>query len=256
MADLILRELLDVVENGGSAVLATIVETDRSVPRHAGTKMLIRADSTISGTIGGGELEARVISDALEALREQAPRMIEYNLVDPSSGDPGICGGRLKLYLEPYMPTATVYVIGCGHIGRAVVELAHWLGYRVVATDDRTELATVEALPDADSVIAGSIVDALEREPVTDQTWVVVVTRNAAVDVEILPHLVKTPARYIGVMGSKRRWGVTIDRLAERGVTEEELAGVISPIGLEMSAETPQEIAMSILGEVTRERRT
>ena len=251
----ILRELLDLVENGGSAVLATIIETDRSVPRHAGTKMLILPDSTTSGTIGGGELEARVISEALEALGEEAPRTMEYDLVDPSSGDPGVCGGTLKLYLEPYMPTATVYVIGCGHIGKAVVDLAHWLGYRVVATDDRPELASAEALPHADSVIAGSIVDALEREPITDQTWVVVVTRNAAVDVEILPHLVKTPARYIGVMGSKRRWGITVGKLGERGVTETMLDGVVSPIGLEINAETPQEIAMSILGEVTRERR-
>jgi xanthine dehydrogenase accessory factor len=251
----ILAELLTAAERGEAVVLATVVDTRRSVPRRAGSKMLIYADGRASGTIGGGEMEARVVSEAGAAHADGRTRLLTYELLDPATGDPGVCGGEVQIYLEPYMPTPTIYVIGCGHVGKAVVELAHWLGFRVVATDDRAALATSELLPMADAVVGGSIVEALAVAPVTSETHVVVVTRNVAVDLALLPHLVRTPARSIGVMGSKRRWTTTRSKLIDAGLTEADLARITAPIGLELHAETPQEIAVSILGEIVASRR-
>ena len=142
----VIEALAAAVQCGEPVVLATVIETDRSVPRHAGSKMLVRADGTTLGSIGGGEMEARVILAAGEALRTKRPQRLHYELVDPRSGDPGVCGGTVELYVEPHLPPHTVFVVGCGHVGRAVVDLAHWLGDRVVAYDDRPEQVDVAAL--------------------------------------------------------------------------------------------------------------
>lgn len=256
MDDRLIRELLAAVERGTSVVLATVVGTQRSVPRHAGTKMLVYATGATSGTIGGGEMEARVRAEAVAALVEGRPRLVRYDLVDPVRGDPGVCGGEVHLYLEPYMPPPTVYVFGCGHVGSAVVQLAHWMGLRVVVYDDRAELVTVDAVPLADARVSGDIAAALEAEPVTDETHVVVVTRNMGLDLDLLPALLATPARSIGVMGSRRRWDTTRAELVRRGVAEEAVARVSSPVGLDLRAETPEEIAVSILAEIVAIRRS
>ena len=251
----VIRELLAAVELGDGVVLATVVETSNSVPRHAGTKMLIHADGRTSGTIGGGEMEARVCTEAARALLDGRARLIRYDLVDPTNGDPGVCGGEVHLFLEPYMPPATIYVIGCGHIGAAVVELAHWMGFRVVAFDDRAELVTEATVPLADLRLAGDLAAALEAAPITDQTHVVVVTRNIGLDLQLLPLLLGTGARSLGVMGSSRRWATTCAELSKRGITAVQLAEAKAPIGLDLHAETPQEIAVSILGEIVALRR-
>jgi len=249
----IMAELAGVLAEGRAVVLATVIETDRSVPRRSGAKMLIFPDRSTSGSIGGGEMEARVIEEAMAALSDREARTLEYALVDPGVGDPGVCGGLVKIYMEAYMPTPTVMVIGCGHIGRAVIHLADWLGFRVVAHDDRPD--HLSDLAGADVVAGGSIGDLLDQAPVNSETHVVVVTRNMAVDLEILPSLLATDARSIGVMGSRRRWDSTRTALAERGVPAEALDRVIAPIGLELAAETPEEIAVSILSQIISIRR-
>jgi xanthine dehydrogenase accessory factor len=251
----ILNELLDAQNDGEPVVLATVVRARGSVPRHAGTKMLVYSDGRISGTIGGGEMEARVIEEALAALEDRRTRIVPYALVDPKEGDPGVCGGEVEIYLEPYMPPPTIFVIGCGHVGRAVAALAHWLGYRVAVHDDREELATPEQIPDADVYLPGTLEEALAEFRITANTFVVAVTRNVLVDREIIPLLVKSPAPYIGVMGSKRRWAHTRKLLLEDGLTEEELARCHSPLGLELNAESPEEIAVSIMAEIIMLRR-
>jgi xanthine dehydrogenase accessory factor len=180
---------------------------------------------------------------------------VRYDLVNPADGDPGVCGGTVHLYLEPYMPTPTLYVIGCGHVGRKVVELAHWLGFRVVAFDDRPDHVTDDAVPLADARLSGSLAAALEAHPVTPETHVVVVTRNMGLDLTQLPLLVTTPARTIGVMGSRRRWEETRAKLEAQGVDRAALERVRSPIGVEIDAETPEEIAVSILAQIVAERR-
>lgn len=230
--------------------LATVVATQRSVPRHAGTKMLVYEDGSSLGTVGGGAMEAAVLAEAADALHDGRPRLLEYDLLNPAEGDPGICGGTVKIYLEPFMPAHTVYVIGCGHVGKSVVELAHWLGYRTVAVDDREELVSVEALPHADIRFHGSFEDALDEHPIGPDSSVVVVTRSTDLDAAVLPHVLNSPARYVGVMGSRTRWKATSDRLLAAGISAEELERVHSPIGIEVNAETLEEIAVSIMSEV------
>ena len=251
----ILQELAVAVDKDVPIVLATVIDTRRSVPRHAGSKMLVYRDGRTTGSIGGGEMEARVIEEAVGVFGDGKPRLLSYELADPRRGDPGICGGEVSLYLEAYMPASTVFVIGCGHIGRAVVQLAHWIGFRVVAYDDRPELADPEALADADVVVGGEFAAALQEAPITSETHVVVVSRNMGVDVDVLPLVLDTPARSIGVMGSRKRWRATRIALEEAGVPADAMVRLRAPIGLELNAETPEEIAVSILSEIVMERR-
>lgn len=248
--DQILSALSEAVNGGAAVVLATIVATDGSVPRHEGTKMVVRADGSSVGTVGGGKVEVEIRSDALAALGRNSPDLRHYTLQDPQRGDPGVCGGTMSVYLEPYMTPHTIYVIGCGHVGKAVVDLAHWLGYRTIAVDDREELMTAEAIPHADVRFQGSVADAVATHPITENTSVVVVTRSHDLDVEILPIVLDTPARYIGVMGSRRRWGSTSERLVEAGTSEGALTRVHNPIGADIGAETVEEIAVSIMSEI------
>jgi xanthine dehydrogenase accessory factor len=251
----LLNELLAAQAAGKAVVLATVIRARGSVPRHSGTKMLVYEDGRTSGTIGGGEMESRVIQEAAAALRDAQTRVVPYSLVEPGRGDPGVCGGEVEIYLEPYIVPATIFVIGCGHVGRALADLAHWLGYRVVVTDDRTELVTPVYIPHADSYLPGTIDDALAAYTVTTNTYIAVVTRNVMIDRQILPKLVDTPAPYIGVMGSQRRWAETKKLLQSDGLSEKDLQRFHSPLGLELNAETPAEIALSIMAEITMLRR-
>ena len=251
-----LAEIVRSIDAGVSVVLATVVQTSRSVPRRPGSKMLVYADGRTVGTIGGGEMESRVVAQSLVCFSTRQPYLCTYQLLDPRNGDPGVCGGEVVVSLEPFMPTPTVYVIGCGHVGKAVVELAHWLGFRVVATDDRADLVGKEALPLADDTICGHISEAIAAFPITEETHVVVVTRNMGLDVDIVPHLLASNARSIGVMGSKRRWDETRAALVAKGFANHDLEKVTAPIGIELHAETPEEIAVSILAEIVAQRRT
>jgi xanthine dehydrogenase accessory factor len=156
----------------------------------------------------------------------------------------------MTVYMEPYMTAHTIFVIGCGHVGKAVVDLANWLGYRTVAVDDRADLVTVEAMPNADVRFHGSVADAIAAHPIDENTSVVVVTRSHELDAEIMPIILDTPARYIGVMGSKRRWGSTRELLEDAGVAGGALERVHNPIGSDIGAETVEEIAVSIMSEV------
>jgi xanthine dehydrogenase accessory factor len=245
----ILADLSAAVSGGPRVVLATIVATQGSVPRHAGTKMVVHSDSSTVGTVGGGKVEAAIINDALSLARGESG-LRHYTLQDPEQGDPGICGGTMTVYLEPYMTPHTIFVVGCGHVGHAVVDLAHWLGYRTVAVDGRAELVTPEALPHADVRFHGSVQDALEAHPITQDTSVVVVTASHALDAEITPLLLDTQARYIGVMGSTRRWKSTKELLDDNGVSASALERIHNPIGFDIGAETVEEIAVSIMSEV------
>ncbi len=244
----LMAELVAAVDARRPVVLAVVVDSRRSVPRRPGSKMLVYADGSTSGTIGGGEMEARAVRESLDALAERRPRRITYSLLDPGRGDPGVCGGEVELYLEPHMPATTIFVVGVGHVGEAVVELASWLGYHVIAWDDRDQRA--ESVDGAAVTLTGPIAEALAAHPVDERTRIVMVTRNVDLDTEILPALLATPAPYIGVMGSTRRWETTRRRLREAGVDEADLARVRSPVGVEIAAETPAEIAVSIMAEV------
>ena len=212
--------------------------------------MIVYPDGTTIGTVGGGKVEACIRDDSLITLADRSPQVRRYALNDPEQGDPGVCGGVMTVYLEPYMPSRTIVVIGCGHIGRAVVDLAHWLGYHTVAVDDRAELVSEEAMPNADVRFAGSVGDAVAEHPILEDTSIVVVVRSQHLDAQIVPQLLETNASYIGVMGSERRWAMTRGRLVEAGVPDEALDRIHVPIGIDIGAETVEQIAVSIMSEI------
>lgn len=227
-----------------------IISSRGSTPRHVGSKMLVYPSGNFIGTVGGGEVESRVIGEALEALKDGQPRLLSYEMVDPSKGDPGVCGGQLEVYVEPVLPQATLVIIGGGHVGKAVAHLARWLNFWVVVTDDRPEFCTTEANPDAHALYPVKMGDLPSQMKITSHTYIVLTTRGASVDIEGLAPLLDCPAAYIGVIGSRRRWLATRKGLIDAGVPEEKLNRVHSPMGLELNAETPEEIAVSILAEI------
>lgn len=244
------QALVNLEANNQAGALCTIIQSQGSTPRHTGSKMLVYPDGRISGTVGGGELENRVIREAQSAILDGKPRRLEYNMSDPTRGDPGVCGGQVEVFVEPIQPKPTLVVIGSGHVGKAVAHLAHWLGFRVVVNDDRPEFCTSEAVPEADIYIPTTMQELPQQVEITPWTYLVLTTRGTLVDIAGLPALLETSAAYIGVIGSKRRWESTRQKLLENGIAEEKIRRVRSPMGLELNAETPEEIAVSILAEI------
>ena len=232
------------------AALCTVVKTSGSTPRHSTSKMLVHTDGSILGTVGGGELENQVIQEALDSLKDGRSRLLEYSLVDPARGDVGVCGGQVEVFVEPILPPPTVVVIGGGHVGKAVAHLAKWLGFRVAVSDDRPEFCTHEANPDADEFYSCPMAELPGHLAITPQTYLVLTTRGSSIDVAGLPALLDAPASYLGVIGSRKRWLTTTKALKERGIPAKKLSKVHSPMGLGLGAETPEEIAVSIMAEV------
>jgi len=246
----------ELTQQGKPCAMVTVIRTSGSVPRHAGSKMLVDAQGNLlAGTIGGGLMEGRVLQVAAQSIRTGQPVMLTEQLVDPASGDAGVCGGTVELFIEPLLTTPTLIVAGAGHVGRALVHLAKWSGFRTVITDDRPELCTPAVCPDADVFLPGPLGEQLAKIDLTPQTYIALVTRGFPIDVEVLPMLLKSPVAYIGVIGSRRRWATAKQALLDKGVTEADLARIHAPIGLEIHAETPEEIAVSIVAQLIGVRR-
>lgn len=253
----VVYEALSQAQKMGNVVaLATVIKTTGSVPRQAGSKMLIQADGSIVGTIGGGAMEARVVDEAKAAMQSGEPRLLAYALNNLEKGDPGICGGTVELFIEPIGFVPTVVVIGCGHVGKALAELAKWSGFRVLVSDDRVELCSPQAIPNMDGYYPVSPTQLLEQITLTPRSYVAAVTRGLPVDMELFPTLLESQAAYIGLIGSRRRWEITKKAFIEAGLAEDMVARIHSPIGLEIEAETPQEIAISIMAEIISIYRT
>jgi xanthine dehydrogenase accessory factor len=246
----IYQSLAELEKNNESAALCIVTSSEGSTPRHVGSKILVYPDGSFIGTVGGGEVEQRVIKEALTTLDDGQPRRLHYNMVDPARGDPGTCGGQVEVFVEPILPAPLVVVIGAGHVGKAVVHLAKWLGFRVAACDDRAEFCNPESTPEADTYYPVSMDELPKHITIDKRTVLILTTRGSAIDAAGLAPLLDSPAGYIGVIGSKRRWTTTVKALKEKGVNDEKLAKVHSPIGLELQAETPEEIAVSIMAEV------
>ena len=244
------QALFELEKNNGSAALCTVVKSEGSTPRHVGSKMLVYPDGNCIGTVGGGDLEHRVLDEAWMALGDGKPRYLHYNMADPSRGDPGVCGGQVEVFVEPILPPPLLVVIGAGHVGKAVVHLAKWLGFRVAVCVDRAEFCTPEATPGADIYHPITMDKLPEHIKIDSRTILILTTRGSSVDAVGMKPLLDSTAGYIGVIGSRRRWATTVKALKEKGVSEEKIARVHSPIGLELQAETPEEIAVSILAEV------
>jgi xanthine dehydrogenase accessory factor len=244
------QQLSEIEMKGESVAVCIVISSHGSTPRHAGSKMLVYPDGHFTGSVGGGEVEARVINEALQTLQDGRSRHLYYSMVDPEKGDAGVCGGQLEVYVEPVLPKPEVLIVGGGHVGKALAHLAHWLGFRVIVSDDRAEFCTPEINPDADAFFAGPMSELAGKVKITPQTYIVLTTRGSTIDVPGLPALLASQADYIGVIGSRRRWSITRKGLAEAGISEAALARVHTPVGLDLHAETPEEIAVSIMAEI------
>jgi len=251
----IYRALAEIELTNKSAALCTVVKTSGSTPRHRASKMLVFPDGQILGSVGGGELENRVINEALASLQDSKPRNLTYSLTDPGRGDPGLCGGQLEVFVEPILPSPMLVIVGGGHVGKAVAHLAKWLGFHVTVSDDRDEFCTPEAVPDADDFFPVPLAELPLHLSISPQTAFVLTTRGSNVDVAGLPALLDTQAGYIGVIGSRKRWNTTVKELNQQGISDEMLERIHSPIGLGIGAETPEEIAISIMAEILMIRR-
>lgn len=246
----IYQALFEIEKNNQSAALCTVVKSEGSTPRHVGSKMLVYPDGKFIGTVGGGDLEHRVLDEAWMAISDGEPRYLKYNMADPSRGDPGVCGGQVEVFVEPILPPPLLVVIGAGHVGKAVVHLAKWLGFRVAVCDDRPEFCNPQATPGADAYYPVTMDKLPEQIQINKRTYLVLTTRGANVDAAGITPLLESQAAYIGVIGSRRRWATTVKALKAKGVSDELIAKVHSPMGLELQAETPEEIAVSIMAEV------
>ncbi len=242
--------LVQALETGTSAALATVVKTLGSSPRAVGAKMLVYADGSIVGSVGGGEMEQRVIEQARAVIREGAPRYLDFTLSNPERGDPLVCGGEMEIFVEPLITTPTLLIVGAGHVGAACAELGKFLGFRVVVLDDRPQFLSREKFPTADEMITGDLRLEIAKFEITPQTHIVLVTRAHTLDAELLRAVIDSPAAYIGMLGSERRALTVFEILKQEGVSEETLKRVHAPIGLKIEAETPQEIAVSIMAEI------
>lgn len=248
--NIIYQALAEVEKSNESAALCTVTKSEGSTPRHVGSKMLVYPDGRFIGTVGGGDLEHRVLDEAWMAISDGQPRLLHYNMADPSRGDPGVCGGQVEVFVEPILPPPTVVIIGAGHVGKAVAYLAKWLGFGVAVSDDRPEFCNKETTPDADAFYACPMEELPKQLKIDRHTFLILTTRGSSVDVAGLPPLLDSGAAYIGIIGSKRRWATTVKELQARGVSKERIDRVHSPMGLELHAETPEEIAVSIMAEI------
>jgi xanthine dehydrogenase accessory factor len=241
----------EAVARGESVALATLVRVEGSTPRELGSKMVVYADGCIEGTIGGGAMEGAAIAAAREAIAQGRSRLLHYELREPTEGDLGICGGAADVFIDVAVPRPTLLIVGAGHVAMPVAEIGHLCGYRVVVLDDRADMVARERFPHAAECKAGEIVELLRASSLTPSTYVVIVTRGHSQDEAALRAVLDSQAAYVGMIGSRRKVRTTFERLVASGAPEALLHRVHAPIGLDIGAQTPAEIAVSILAEIT-----
>ncbi|MCX5907838.1 MAG: XdhC/CoxI family protein [Deltaproteobacteria bacterium] len=252
----IYEEIVKLKSEGQSGALVTITATQGSTPREVGAKMLVRADGTIFGTIGGGSLEGEVCRQALKAIREEKAQTLHFDLSAKESGNVGmICGGVLDVYVEPILPNSKIFIFGGGHISFFLARMGAMVGLPVAVVDDRAEFANRERFPEAEEVIAEEYSSAIRKLSVNKASDLVIVTRGHAYDQEVLEWALGTEARYIGMIGSRKKIQTVYGNLEQKGIPAEKLKRVHAPIGLDIGALTPEEIAVSILAEIIKVRR-
>jgi len=249
------EEIVRMRKAGRRAALATIVHTNGSIPSFESSRMLVREDGSIAGTIGGGCVEADVWAAAKDVMAKETPRKMTFHLNNEASYDNGlICGGTLEVFVEPILPQPVALIFGGGHISMALAKSASAAGFGIVVIDDREQFANSERFPMAQELYT-SYEDAFARLQPNGSSYLVIVTRGHRDDMRVLAWAVRTQARYVGMIGSKRKVLSVYQALEKEGYSPDEFAGVYAPMGLEIGALSPDEIAMSITAELIAVRR-
>jgi xanthine dehydrogenase accessory factor len=243
--------LAEALARGEEVALVTIVASTGSTPQRVGAKMLVFPDGRTVGTIGGGCYENDAFWKAREAITARRPLNVKYELNDDFAQETGlVCGGQMEVFIEPVEASPDVYVFGAGHVGYFVAKMAREVGFRVHVIDDREKFANAERFGDGIEVVVDHIPTWLEAHALPATAYAVIVTRGHTHDLDALRALTAHPLRYLGLIGSKAKVKRIFDALREEGTADDTLRGVHAPIGLDIGAITPQEIAVSIVAEL------
>jgi xanthine dehydrogenase accessory factor len=255
-----LREVFEAAlhaeESGLPAALVTVVSTEGSTPQKAGAKMVVYADGRIVGTIGGGCVEAEMTWRARQVIETRRAEVASYDLTPDQAGEDGlVCGGRMQVFIEPIEGTPTLCLFGAGHVAQPLARMAKAVGFRVEVADDRVKFANRARFPEADAIVVDSFPEAAARMTLGRNSYAVVVTRGHKGDGEALRVVLGRELRFVGLLGSRPKMVHVFADLEEQGVPAAELARVHCPLGIEIGATSPEEIAVSILAEMIAVRR-
>ena len=252
----IYEEIVRLRKDGRRGAVATIVNVRGSIPSFKTAKMLVRDDGSIVGTIGGGCVEADVWQAAREVMESEKPRTVTFDLNQDPKFDAGlVCGGTLEIFIEPVLPPAELYIFGAGHVAESLYRVARIAGFDITVIDDRDAYANRERFPQAQEVIADDFDAVMGRLQISELAYIVIVTRGHRDDMRVLRWAVQTPARYVGMIGSKRKTITVFRELQAEGLAPELFERVHAPVGLDIGAVTPEEIAVSITAELIAKRR-
>jgi xanthine dehydrogenase accessory factor len=241
---------------GQKCALATIVEVNGSIPSFKTAKLLVREDGSMVGTIGGGCVEAEVWNAAREVIRTEQPRNMSFSLGQDAAYDNGlICGGQLQVFVECITPQPAALVFGGGHISKSLAKVLDLAGFGVSVIDNREAFANRERFPEAARVYAAEYEDVFPKLTVNESSYIVIVTRGHRDDMRVLRWAVTTPARYIAMIGSKRKTIAVVKELEKEGLPRGAFERVFAPMGFEIGAVSPEEIAISVGAEMIAMRR-
>ena len=252
----VFEELVRLRKLGQKCALATIVEVGGSIPSFQSAKLLVREDGSMVGTVGGGCVEAQVFTAAREAMETGRPKLLNFNLGQDAAYESGlICGGQVDIFVEPILPQPRALIFGAGHISKSLTKVASLAGFATCVIDDRESYANRERFPEADEVLAGEYEEVFPRLAVNEGSYLIIVTRGHRDDLRVLRQAATTPARYVAMIGSKRKVISVVKELEKEGVPREALERIHAPMGLEIGAVTPEEIAVSVVAEMIAVRR-
>ena len=247
----VLEAALRAEETGAPAALVTVIATEGSTPQKAGAKMLVYPDGRIVGTIGGGCVEAEMTWRARQSIEARKPQVASYDLTPDQAGEDGlVCGGRMQVFIEPIEGTPTLCLFGAGHVAQPLARMAKAAGFRVQVADDRIKFANRERLPDVDLLVVEDFATAAGQMTLGPNTYAIVVTRGHKGDAEALRAVVGKGLRFVGLLGSRPKLVHLVSALEESGAPLEDLAEIHCPLGIEIGAASPEEIAVSVLAQV------
>ena len=246
------EEVVRLTRRGEPFALATVIASSGSSPRKPGAKMLVRGDGSFLGTVGGGRVEKETVEAALGALRDETPRTLDYVLTAENGF---ACGGSMSVYIEPQGRRPLLIMFGAGHVGRALTALAHGCGFRVLVVDERPDCATETLLPGADQVICTPLREAFDRLQLGPEDLVIIATPGHLSDFDAVRGSLASGAGFIGLLGSRRKRETLLKTLEDEGFDDGQRARVVTPVGLDIGAQTPEEIAVSIVGQLIAIRR-
>ena len=251
-------EIVKLREAGRRGALATIVGVRGSIPAFETAKMLVRDDGSIVGTIGGGCVEAEVWQAAKEVMQTEKVRSMRFDLnSDPKYQTGLICGGTLEIFVEPVLPVPQIYLFGAGHVSQSIYKVAKMAGFDVTVADDRDAYANPDRFPAARAIHVADYDDIWNRVTPDEQSYLVIVTRGHAEDMHLLREVLRrpVPARYLGMIGSERKFLSIRKTLEAEGVPDAAFGRVMSPVGLDIGAVTPEEIGVAVVAEMIAVRR-